>query len=517
MNWTLVAGVAIPAGALPLLLRPRVRPEVAARIGVWATAVALAACVLVLGVAASTAADPSIELASWLAWSADPLVGALLVLVTGVSVVVQAFASRYLQADPAQRAFAACAVAITAASASMIAAATLWTLVASWTAIGIGVVVMIWRCSGEPLLGGAAQRAATSLLIGDLALWAAVIIAVSQLGTARLDELAVSGGGTAATVVVALLIVVAGAARSAQLPLQRWLSDSLVAPTPVSALLHAGVINGAGVLFIKLAPLLTASSAAMYVTFAIGATTLAYAAAAMLARPDVKGALAWSTVGQMGFMVLTCGLGAFTAAAFHLIAHSMYKASLFLGSGTAVQTRVRELHAPPMAQATARQLALPAAACGLLAGVAIAALFPVFHAEASDADAAALMVFVWVTATWLGTGWIARQMTARGYGAGVSLAGGFAAAYLALSATFAALVDAAMPGAGSAVSPWFLAPVAAVLLSIAWLRSDAAAGLRTVRPLRRLLYTVALNAGAARPSRAGTPVRVATSTTKEFA
>src|SRR4029079_4545440 len=116
--------------------------------------------------------------------------------------------------------------------------------------------------------------------------------------------------------VIAVLIVVAALSRSAQIPFHRWLPATLAAPTPVSALLHAGVVNGGGVLLVKLSVLSTPPAAGIVI--AAGTASMAYGAVLMLVKPDIKGALAYSTMAQMGFMMLTCGLGLWAAAVIHL-------------------------------------------------------------------------------------------------------------------------------------------------------------------------------------------------------
>jgi NAD(P)H-quinone oxidoreductase subunit 5 len=116
-----------------------------------------------------------------------------------------------------------------------------------------------------------------------------------------------------------------------------WLTEVMEAPTPVSALLHAGIINAGGVLLIRLADLVQASPGAMAALVMIGGFTALFGAVVMLTQSAVKTALAWSTVSQMGFMLLQCGLGLWALALLHIVAHSLYKAHAFLSSGGAVQ------------------------------------------------------------------------------------------------------------------------------------------------------------------------------------
>ncbi|MEO5613893.1 MAG: proton-conducting transporter membrane subunit, partial [Cypionkella sp.] len=133
------------------------------------------------------------------------------------------------------------------------------------------------------------------------------------------------------------LVVVAAVLKTATFPLHGWLTEVMEAPTPVSALLHAGIINGGGLLLIRLADVVQASAGAMAALMMLGGFTALFGAAVMLTQSAVKTALAWSTVAQMGFMLLQCGLGLWPLALLHIVAHSLYKAHAFLSSGTAVR------------------------------------------------------------------------------------------------------------------------------------------------------------------------------------
>ena len=187
----------------------------------------------------------------------------------------------------------------------------------------------------------AQRRIRTTLGIGDGALIAALVVLwLADATGATTGEAAATEAladwsilGIESTDVVALLLVVAGASRSALVPFHRWLLGTLAAPTPVSALVHAGSVSGAGLLLIRFSAPFVASDVAVVLAFALGTITVLVAAGASAMRSDVKGSLAWSTVGQMAFMVVQCAVGAFSSAVFHIIGHGMYKATLFLGCG----------------------------------------------------------------------------------------------------------------------------------------------------------------------------------------
>ena len=135
-----------------------------------------------------------------------------------------------------------------------------------------------------------------------------------------------------------VLLVFGVLLKTAQLPFHGWMLQVMEAPTPVSALLHAGVVNIGGFVMIRLAPLMAHASIAQGMLIGVGLFTTIVASLVMTTRAAIKGVLAWSTIGQMGFMLVQCGLGAWHLALMHLLAHSLYKAHTFLSSGSVVQT-----------------------------------------------------------------------------------------------------------------------------------------------------------------------------------
>ena len=165
--------------------------------------------------------------------------------------------------------------------------------------------------------------------------------------------------------------MLAAALKTAAFPLHGWLTEVMEAPTPVSALLHAGIINAGGFLLIRTADLVQASPGAMAGLVMIGGLTALFGAVVMLTQSAVKTALAWSTISQMGFMLLQCGLGLWALALLHIVAHSMYKAYAFLSSGGAVAA-VANLRRPgpiavPSAAAVIKSFALALALYGTIA------------------------------------------------------------------------------------------------------------------------------------------------------
>ncbi len=475
------------------------QPRAAGRAVVGAAAVAfLAAGALAvrIAVAGPVAALPL---------TADRLTAVVLLLVTGLALVVASYSRRYLHGDPAAHRFLAATGLLAAATSGVAAGGTLVALAVAWTASGIALCLLLATHRGLPGGRTGLRRTATSFALGDVALWTAVLVVVVRDGDPRLADLGPASGQL--TDAVAVLLVVAALARSAQLPFARWLPATVAAPTPVSALLHAGVVNAGGLLLVRAAPVIGDSSWAGHLALAAGAATAVYGTALVLTAPDVKGALALSTTAQMGFMVMACALGAWAAAVVHLVAHGMYKAALFLGSGSAVRAAQRERRSPPAPPAgpawfprarTAGALVLPAAA--LATALAAGAGHPV-----GTADTAVVLAFAWASGAALAWGWLGRDPTLRGASGvtGVLLAA--APAYLLVTGAVATFVGPAVPqGAAALPSPALLALPVAALAALTVLRLHGP-GTGPQRRIGARLYVWSLAAGSAHRSPARTP------------
>jgi NADH-quinone oxidoreductase subunit L len=200
----------------------------------------------------------------------------------------------------------------------------------------------------------------TLLRIGDAAFLAGIVLAHALYGTVEFQELFVRAAATpvvlsllpglelSGATAVTLLIFVGAMSKSAQFPIHIWLPSSLYAPTPVHALLHAGIINAGGFLLNRLAPLYGLSTSTLHVVFVVGTLTAVLGASMMLTQNDIKKTLGFSTIGQMGYMIMECGLGAFALAVFHLVAHGLFKATVFLNCGNVIH-KVRQEPASPHA------------------------------------------------------------------------------------------------------------------------------------------------------------------------
>jgi len=275
-------------------------------------------------------------LANWSTVDGIALLMALLTVL--ISVIVLAFSRRFMRADQRRTLFTLQVVAFTAAMVVLAFARDLISFALAWCASGQLLVSLVRHSNGCGEAELAARRCRRSFLVGDSALLIAFVVLGRAADSLMLSDVSGAMASLSPSVLLtaAVLLVTAAAVRCALPPFSGWLLGSMSAPTPVSALMHAGFVNGGGFLVIRFATVLNASPAVQGTLLALGLLAALYGGAVMLVRPDIKGALAGSTVSQMGFMLLTCGLGAYAAALWHLIAHGLFKAWLFLSSGSTI-------------------------------------------------------------------------------------------------------------------------------------------------------------------------------------
>ena len=239
----------------------------------------------------------------------------------------------------------------------MVSSANLVMLFVFWQLLSYLLYLLAHNHAHAATLAGA-YRTFTLLRVGDVAFLAGIVLAYHLYGTLEFPDLFAKATGTIVTLspipgweingatAVTLLLFIGGMSKSAQFPLHVWLPRSLYAPTPVHALLHAGIINAGGFLINRLAPLFGMSSTTLHVAFVVGTMTAVLGATMMLAQNDIKKTLGFSTIGQMGYMIMECGLGAFSLAVFHLIAHGLFKATVFLNCGNVIHKARMEPHFP---------------------------------------------------------------------------------------------------------------------------------------------------------------------------
>ena len=308
--------------------------------------------------------DPSsvANLALPLGFHIDRLSALMMILISIVGTIIYRYSINYMYQDRGYRRFLALIGFTTFVLLCMVASANLVMLFVFWQLLSYLLSLLAHNLTHVATLEGA-FRTFTLLRVGDVAFLAGIVLAHSLYGTVEFQELFARAAESPITLspfpgvemtgvtAVTLLIFIGAMSKSAQVPLHLWLPSSLYAPTPVHALLHAGIINAGGFLMNRLAPLYGLSSATLHVAFVIGMLTAVLGASMMLTQNDIKKTLGFSTIGQMGYMIMECGLGAFALAVFHLIAHGLFKATVFLNCGNVIHKARQQPAFPRMDEA----------------------------------------------------------------------------------------------------------------------------------------------------------------------
>ncbi|MEM6846774.1 MAG: proton-conducting transporter membrane subunit [Pseudomonadota bacterium] len=347
----LLAPLIVFAASVSFILAPGRRPSILPRVAEIAALVALG-CAAAGVVQLLAIGQSSVSAASGLiGFRLDAISATMTLLVAFVGWVVVRYSRFYLDGEAREGAFHGWMLAALGAVLVLVQAATLPVLVVAFLAVGLAIRQLLLFYATRP----EAQRAAAKFTlvwgVGDAMLIAATVLIAFAFGTTNIAAVnaAAQNGLPLAAQLAAALLVVTAVLKTACFPLHGWLTEVMEAPTPVSALLHAGIINSGGVLLIVTASLVEASTGAMAALVMIGGFTALFGGVVMLTQSVVKTALAWSTVAQMGFMLLQCGLSLWPLALLHIVAHSLYKAHAFLASGGAVQAVLQSRKPGPIA------------------------------------------------------------------------------------------------------------------------------------------------------------------------
>ena len=283
-----------------------------------------------------------------LALRLDPVSLVMVLLVSCVGWIVVRYSATCLDGEERQGAFVGWLAATLASVLVFVLAGSLTVLVLAWISTSICLHRLLLFYPKRLTAQRAAHKKFIFARAGDLALVAGALLLAASYGTddiARILAAARGGEAPTAAIFAAGFVAIAAVLKSAQFPTHGWLTEVMDAPTPVSALLHAGVINAGGFLLIRLADVMLLSPSALAFLVMVGGFTALFGCVVMLTQPAVKTSLAWSTVGQMGFMIMQCGLALYPLALLHIVAHSLYKAHAFLASGGAV-TAVASIRRP---------------------------------------------------------------------------------------------------------------------------------------------------------------------------
>ncbi len=272
----------------------------------------------------------------------DGLTVVMLLIITGVGFLIHLYSTGFMADDPGFARFFGYMNLFIASMLVLVLADNLVLLYLGWEGVGLCSYLLIGFWYTNPANGYAARKAFVVTRVGDTSMAIGLFLLFSQLGTLNIQEILTvaplqwsSGSGVA--VAAAALLLGGAVGKSAQLPLQTWLPDAMAGPTPISALIHAATMVTAGVYLIARAHVLfeLAPSVQLLVAF-VGLLTLLMAGFTALTQRDIKRILAYSTVSQIGYMFLALGVGAWSAAVFHLMTHAFFKALLFLAAGTVI-------------------------------------------------------------------------------------------------------------------------------------------------------------------------------------
>ncbi|WP_339846627.1 NADH-quinone oxidoreductase subunit L [uncultured Halopseudomonas sp.] len=315
----------------------------AAMLRFWRSTSALVAFILALAAAIMAGFD-AVTLAL------SPVQIIMLLLVTGLGWIVARFSEHYLAGDPCQPRFYRWLNALLASVTLVVVADNLALFWLAWVGISLSLHQLLLFYPERPRAALAAHKKFVFARIADLALLLAIVLFYWQYQTLSIKALGdiwqVGGPLPLSIQIAACLIVLVAVLKCAQMPFHGWLIQVVEAPTPVSALLHAGVVNLGGFLLLRLSGLLQLASVASGMLLIIAGTSLVLAALIAITRISIKVNLAWSTVAQMALMLVQISLGLYALAVLHLLAHSCYKAYAFLNSGSQVQHFVTASAAP---------------------------------------------------------------------------------------------------------------------------------------------------------------------------
>ncbi len=279
-----------------------------------------------------------------ISWYLDALSLLMVAVITGIGFLIHLYSAEYMAHDDGYARFFAYMNLFVSAMLTLVLADNLLLLYLGWEGVGLCSYLLIGFWYREPEYGTAAQKAFIVTRIGDTAFAIGLFILFTQFTTLSIQQvqsLAVEAWpvGSNLAMIVAVLFLIGAVGKSAQLPLQVWLPDAMAGPTPVSALIHAATMVTAGVYLIaRMHHLFALAPMVQEVIAVIGLVTLLLAASSALVQTDIKRVLAYSTMSQIGYMFLALGVGAWSAALFHFLTHSCFKALLFLAAGSVIHS-----------------------------------------------------------------------------------------------------------------------------------------------------------------------------------
>jgi NADH-quinone oxidoreductase subunit L len=345
--WLILFAPLLAAGAIMLGTRRLPRVSAALSIGAVVLGFVLSLKLFVAVLQGQPVVAPSVvwlDLAGWqLVWAAtvDRLSALMLLVVTGVGATIHVYSLGYMRGDAGFARFFGCLSLFMFSMLGIVLAANFIQMFIFWELVGVSSYLLIGFWFERPSAAEAGKKAFIVNRIGDFGFLLGILLIGAVAGTFNFGELETKWptlGLSAGTLALAAGLIFCGAVgKSAQFPLHVWLPDAMEGPTPVSALIHAATMVAAGVYMLcRVAWLLAASPEIMNLIAWTGGITALMAASIAVAQRDIKRILAYSTLSQLGYMVMAVGLGATTEAMFHLTTHAFFKALLFLGAGSVI-------------------------------------------------------------------------------------------------------------------------------------------------------------------------------------
>jgi NAD(P)H-quinone oxidoreductase subunit 5 len=423
-------------------------------------------------------------------WRLDSLAWLIVFFVLAIGLIIQRFSTRYLMGDRSYRKYFTLFTFTTGAASIAWLSADLRLMILSWGATLVGLTFLIrlnrgWKAASE------ASKVSVSLFTLS---WFSLLIAVIwlfqvtgqwQLSLALTNENLAQLGAWEKTG-INLLIVLAVIIPAAQWPFQRWLIESVVAPTPVSAIMHAGLVNAGGIILARFSPLFN-SDIASIVLLILASISVLIGTGISLVQVDYKRQLVGSTIGQMGFMLIQCALGAYIAAIIHLILHGLFKATLFLQAGSTI----RRFEAPNRDnERSSYFLIMAGRTLGIVVGIAFWLMAPSEGYQLISAFILGWSLSVsWTQLVAFGEGRIGRI-------AGLSILGGAAIVYFIIHHLFFKLLHTAVI---QSIQP----PMPAVIIVVCFLLFGSAIGTWAARNRSSstfaVLYLWLVRLGEAKP------------------